>query len=327
MDYKVKSSLEIEKKAMRDTYCDTLIDLARKNDKIVSLDADLMNSIGTVKLQQEFPERTIDCGIQEANMIGTAAGMSVVGMIPFVHSFASFASRRVADQVFVSCGFAQANVRIIGSDPGVTAAFNGGTHMPFEDIGIMRVIPNVTIIEPTDTVMLENIIRQLEKKYGVFYIRLSRKNVYGIYEENSTFEIGKGITLRDGSDVTIIASGISVADALKAADELEKKNISARVINMFTIKPIDKEIIEKAAKETGAIVTAENHNMINGLGSAVAEVLGETVPVPLERVGIPDQFGQVGSVDYLKEVYHITSNDIVSKALNAVSRKKVKVNK
>lgn len=322
MNYKVKSKFELEDKAMRDSYCNTLIDLAKSNDKIAALDADLMNSVGMVKFAEAFPNCAINCGIQEANMIGTAAGMSAVGMIPFAHTFACFATRRVADQVYVSCAFAQANVRIIGSDPGVTAAFNGATHMPFEDIGIMRGIPNVTVIEPTDTVMLEDILRQLELETGVYYIRLSRKNVIGIYQEGSSFEIGKGALLREGDDITLLASGISVADSLEAAAILESKGFSARVINLYTIKPIDKEIIIKAAEETGAIVTAENHNIINGLGSAVSEVIGDYAPVPIGRVGINDHFGQVGSVDFLKRTFGITAEDIADRALETMKRKK-----
>lgn len=321
MIYKVHKELKVEEKAMRDVYCDTLIDLATENDRIIGFDADLMNSAGMVKFGEKFPDRMIDCGIQEANMIGVAAGSSAVGLIPFVHTFASFASRRPADQVFVSAAFAQANIRIIGSDPGVTAAFNGGTHMPFEDIAIMRSFPTVTVIEPTDTVMLADVIRQLENLVGVYYVRLSRKNVVGIYEENSTFEIGKGALLRKGTDVTLIASGIMVSEAMKAADLMAEQDISARVINIYTIKPIDQEIIIRAAEETGAIVTAENHNYINGLGSAVAEVLAENKPVPMKRVGVEDQFGQVGSVDYLQEVYGLTAENIVAKALETIKRK------
>ncbi|MBL1230031.1 transketolase family protein [Enterococcus sp. BWB1-3] len=321
MSYGVLRDLTIEKRAMRDVYCDTLIELATENDKVIGFDADLMNSVGMVKFGETFPERMINCGIQEANMIGMASGSSAVGLIPFVHTFACFAARRTADQVFVSAAFAQANIRIIGSDPGVTAAFNGATHMPFEDVGIMRGFPTVTIIEPTDTVMLADVIRQLEKLIGVYYIRLSRKNVIGIYEDGSTFEIGKGALLKDGMDVTLIASGIMVSETMKAAEKLEQLGISTRVINIYTIKPIDKEIIITAANETGAIVTAENHNYINGLGSAVAEVLAENRPVPMARIGVEDQFGQVGSVEYLKEIYGLTADNIVEKALKTIKRK------
>lgn len=313
-----------EKVAMRDAYCETLIDLAQKNEKICVLDADLMASMGMVPFAKKFPERTFNCGIQEANMIGVAAGLSATGKVPYAHSFATFSSRRVCDQVFMSCAYAKLNVRIIGSDPGITAAFNGGTHMPLEDVGIMRNIPEITVIEPTDSVMIRDIVRQLADVYGVFYIRLLRKSAVKIYEEGSTFEIGKAVQLRDGKDVTIIATGIMTSEALEAARVLEGKGISVRVLNMFTIKPIDKEAIIKCAEETGAIVTAENHNIINGLGSAVAEVLVENILVPMERIGVKDLFGEVGSVDYLKERFEMTANDIVKKVEKVIERKSAK---
>lgn len=311
-----------EEKEMRNIYCQTLMDLAGKDERIVVLDADLMSSMGMVPFAKAFPERTFDVGIQEANMIGVAAGLSATGKIPFAHSFAPFASRRCFDQIFLSVGYAKLNVRIIGSDPGITAAFNGGTHMPFEDMGILRTIPNITILEPTDGVMLQNIVEQTAKLYGLFYIRLLRKNAIQIYEEGSTFELGKAVELKEGKDVTIIATGIMVSEALKAAETLASEKISARVLNMFTLKPIDKEAVIKAAQETGAIVTAENHNIINGLGSAVAEVIAENELVPLERVGVNDRFGEVGPVNYLQETFKLTANDIVKKAKQALERKR-----
>ena len=312
---------EVESYAMRDAYCDTLIELASQNNKIVHLDADLLSCIAMGPFQKKFPERTFDLGIQEANMIGVAAGMSATGMIPFAHSFAPFASRRCYDQIFMSCAYAKLNVRILGSDPGITAEYNGGTHMPFEDMGILRNIPNITIIEPVDTTMLKDMVTQTAGMYGVFYIRMLRKNAVKIYEEGSSFEIGKGVQIREGKDATIFATGIMVDEALKAAEELEKEGIYIRVVNIFTLKPIDKEIIIKCAKDTGAIVTAENHNIINGLGSAVAEVLVENEPVPMERVGVKDLFGEVGPVGYLKEKFELTSNDIIKSVRKVIERK------
>ena len=307
---------------MRDIYCRTLIDLARENSQIVVLDADLMNSMGMIPFMKEYPARTFNCGVQEANMMGIAAGLSRTGKIPYAHSFGPFATRRCYDQVFMSGAYARCNVRVIGSDPGVTAAYNGGTHMPFEDVGIMRNVPGMTVIEPTDNAMLEDTIRQLSRTYGMYYIRLLRRFATRIYEPGTTFTIGKAVTLREGADVTIIASGIMVAEALQAATQLAQQNISARVLNMFTVKPIDREAIVQSARETGAIVTAENHNIINGLGSAVAEVLGETLPVPLERVGVQDQFGEVGSEDYLRKRFGLTPEDIVHRATQAIQRKR-----
>ena len=311
-----------EETAMRDAYCGTLIELAKKDKRIVVLDADLMKSMGMIPFQKAFPERTFDVGVQEANMIGVAAGLSATGKIPFAHSFAPFATRRCFDQIFLSCGYARLNVRITGSDPGITAAFNGGTHMPFEDMGILRNVPGITIMEPADSVMLKNILEQTVDMYGVYYIRLLRRNAVKIYEEGSSFEIGKAVELKEGKDVTVFATGIMVDEALKAAESLAKEGISVRVVNIFTLKPIDREMVIKCAEETGAIVTAENHSIINGLGSAVAEVFSESVPAPLERVGVKDLFGEVGPADYLIKRFEMTWENIAEKIKKALDRKK-----
>ena len=321
MSVKIAGQIKTEEKEMRAVFAEVMDELAAKDERVIYFDADLMNSIGMTNFSKKYPDRTFNCGIQEANMIGTAAGTSAVGMIPFVHTFGCFATRRVLDQIFVSAAYAKLNLRIIGSDPGITAAFNGGTHMPLEDMGLMRGIPEVTVIEPVDTVMLADIMRQTKDMFGVFYIRLSRKKSEQIYEEGSTFEIGKAVTLREGTDVTVIATGIMTAEALRAAEELAKEGISARVLNLFTLKPIDTAAIIKAAAETGAIVTAENHNVINGLGSAVTEVIAEHCPVPLERVGVRDVFGEVGSQDYLKNKFKLTSEEIADCARKAINRK------
>ena len=306
---------------MRDAYCETLGDIAIENDNIVVLDADLVSSSGMKPFFDRLPDRAIQCGIAEANMIGIAAGLSAMGKIPFAHSFGSFASRRACDQIMISAAYAKQNVRIIGSDPGITAAYNGGTHMPFEDMGVLRSIPGITLIELTDPVMLEDIVRQLAALYGVYYLRMARKNTAAIYREGSTFEIGRGNVLLTGADVTVIASGIMVVEALKAAAILSAEDISARVIDMFTWKPIDSGLIEGCARSTGAFVTAENHNIIGGLGSAVSEVLCSTYPVPLEMVGVHDRFGQVGTEDYLREEYGLTATEIVDAAKRAIFRK------
>lgn len=310
-----------EEKAMRDVYAATLMELAGQDERIVILDADLMNSIGTVPFAQTYPDRSFNCGIQEANMIGTAAGMSAVGLIPFTHTFGCFASRRVADQVFMSCAYAELNVKMIGSDPGITAAYNGGTHMALEDCAIMRSIPGITILEPVDTVMLADVLRQAAYIPGNFYIRLLRKQAVRIYEEGSSFQIGKAVTLREGSDVTIFAGGICVADALTAADMLASQGIFAQVVNPFTIKPIDVEGVTASVKQTGAAVTVENHNVIGGLGSAISEVLTARCPAPLERLGVQDTFGEVGPVDYLKKRFQMMPEDIVKAALRAINRR------
>lgn len=311
----------VEPQAMRDAYAETLMQLAEKDKRVVALDADLMSAMGMKCFSQKYPERTFNVGIAEANMIGVASGLSLTGKIPFAHTFAVFASRRACDQIAISGAYQKANIRIVGSDPGITAAYNGGTHQAFEDLGIMRGIPGMTVMEPTDVVMLKDILRQIKDEYGMFYIRLVRKTSTKIYDEGSTFEIGKAVKIVEGTDATVIASGLLVAEAIKAAKILKDNGISIRVLNMFTIKPIDKDAIIKSAKETGAIVTAENHNILNGLGSAVAEVLGENVPVPMERIGMQDCYGEVGSIDYLKEKYQLNYSKIVDRVEKVMKRK------
>lgn len=306
---------------MRDAFCASLLEMAEENEKIVLLDADLIGAMGTKPFRAKYPNRTIDCGIQEANMIGMACGLAVQGKIPFAHTFAPFCTRRACDQIFISGAYNYANVKVIGSDPGITAAYNGGTHMPFEDMGIMRGIPNMMVVEPTDIVMLKNLMPQIANTEGMIYMRLVRKDVKKVYDEGSTFELGKAAVLSEGTDVTIIASGFCVSEAISAANILAEQGVSAGVINMFTWKPIDQEAILRAAANTGAIVTAENHNVINGLGSAVSEVLIRNKPVPVEMVGVNDEFGEVGPVSYLRERFGLTDTAIVEAALRAIQRK------
>lgn len=321
MSYQVKANLQTEEKEMRAIYCDTLCALAREDSRICALDADLIGSSGMQPFFTEFPDRAIDCGIQEANMVGVAAGLSSAGMVPFAHSFGPFATRRVMDQIFISCAYGRQNVRIVGSDPGVTAAYNGGTHMPFEDMGCLLSIPKITLIEPSDSVQLEQVLHMLKDAYGVYYIRLLRKNAVGIYEKGSTFTLGKAPVLRQGKDVCIAASGIMVAEALKAANVLAEQGISASVVDCFTWKPLDDETLTQQAKTCGCLVTAENHNVMGGLGSAVASSLAKTCPVPLEMVGVQDEFGEVGTVDYLQERFGLTAAAIVAAAQRAIGRK------
>lgn len=319
--YKVKSTLEKETLEMRAAYAGTLVELAEKNDKICILDADLVGSSGVKPFFKAFPDRAFDCGIQESNMIGVAAGLSSVGMIPFAHSFGPFASRRVVDQIFISCAYAKQNVKILGSDAGVTAAYNGGTHMPFEDMGCLNSIAGITLVEPTDSVMVKWLVKKLAETYGVQYIRMNRKLSYGVFEEGSEFELGKAATLRDGTDVCIVASGIMVEVALKAADELAKEGISAAVLNTFTWKPMDEEALALYSKKCGCFVTAENHNVVGGLGSIVSSALAKTVPAPVEMVGIYDTFGEVGTEAFLRERFDLTPAAIVAAAKRAIARK------
>ena len=308
-------SYELEKIEMRQMYANTLLELAKANPHVVALEADLMSAISTNKIIKEIPNQIINCGIMEANMIGMAAGLSLTGKIPFVHTFGQFATRRAFDQLFISGAYAKTNIKILGSDSGVSAEHNGGTHMAFEDLGLVRLIPNAHVYEASDSTMLGYLLRKIEKEYGIHYIRTIRKNSVKIYKEGESFETGKGKVLREGDNVTIIASGIMVAESLKAADQLKEQGVEATVIDMFSIKPIDKELIIKYAKKTKAIVTAENHNIIGGLGSAVAEVLCEHCPTKMRRIGVKEQFGQVGRMEYLMEFYQLTARDIVKKAM------------
>jgi transketolase len=313
----VKKVLEKSPELMREAYCRALMNAAAADERIVALDADLISSSGMKPFFKAFPNRAIQCGIAEANMIGVAAGLSLTGKIPFAHSFAPFASRRVCDQIFVSAAYAKLNVRVIGSDPGVTAAYNGGTHMPFEDMAVLRSIPGITLIEPADPVALERITSQLctDEHYGVFYVRMARKDAIAVYEPKAEFKIGRGNVLRNGTDLTIFASGIMVAEALAAADLLAARGVNARVVDMFTWKPIDVELIERCAAETKRFVVAENHNVVGGLSSAIAEVTARLNPVPISFVGVNDSFGQVGTQTELQEVYGLTAAAIVNAAV------------
>ncbi len=271
-----------------------------------------------------MPERVVDCGVAEANMISVAAGMSTLGLIPFTHSFTCFATRRCYDQITLSVAYAKRNVKMVGSDPGVTATLNGGTHMSFEDMGIMRNIPGMTIVEPIDGVQLAALFPQIVEHDGPVYIRLVRKAYDSIYADGTKFELGKATTVKEGSDVTIFASGIMVSEAVKAAKSLEEKGINAEIINIHTVKPIDAEAIITSAKKTKTVVTAENHNIINGLGSAVSEVLSENYPVPIKRVGVKDHFGEVGQQAFLMEKYGLLSTDIEKAVMEAIAMKEGK---
>ena len=258
-------------------------------------------------------------------MIGLAAGLSASGLKPLVHSFGSFASRRCFDQAFLSVGYAKNNVLIIGSDAGVTAAYNGGTHMPFEDVALYRTVSGATVIDITDSVMLDNLLPKLLDLSGLKYVRFGRKEAIGVYAENSEFDVGKSALVREGGDVTLFASGIMVSEALKAAEVLQTQGISATILDMYSIKPLDEKAVITYAKKTGAAITAENHNIIGGLGSAVADVLIKNYPVPLEMVGVQDEFGEVGPQDYLQIRFGLTAENIVKKVERVLSRRNGKI--
>ena len=314
--------LKKEDRWLRETYVDLLIEQAAKDERIVLLEADLSKAAGTGRFKEAYPDRLINVGIAEANMVGVAAGMSAMGKIPFTHTFTAFATRRCCDQVTLSVAYARLNVKLMGSDPGVTAELNGGTHMSMEDISIMRNIPGMTIYEPVDSAQLKKIFPQIVAAPGPVYIRLLRRNAVEIFNDSQEFTLGKGTMIKEGSDVTILCSGIMAAESIKAAEMLKNDGIDAEIINIHTIKPLDVQMVAKSAKKTGAVVTAENHSVIGGLGSAVSEALSESYPVPVRRVGINDHFGEVGLTDFLMEKYGLTAEHIAAEAKKAIELKR-----
>ena len=310
-----------DEKEVRQVMAAGLVEAARKDDRIVVLDADLMSCHSTKCFLEAFPERFINVGIAEANLIGVAAGMAAFGKIPFAFSFAPFATRRCYDQIFISVAYSKLPVKIVGSDPGVMAEANGGTHMPFEDMSIMRAIPKMVCFEPTDATMLAKALPRIIDYPGAVYIRMFRKKAEKIYDDSLDFELGKAVTLKEGKDVTLVASGIMVGRALKATEELASEGITARVVNVHTWKPIDEDAIVESVKATGAVVTCENHSTYGGLGSAVAEVVVEKCPAPMEFIGVKNSFGEVGKEAYLSEKFGLTVADIVAAAKEAIARK------
>ena len=312
---------KMDPRSFKDVLGAAIADLLDHDPDVIYLDADLMRCIGTYEYFKKHPDRAINCGIAEANMAGVAAGLSAAGFKPIAHSFGTFASRRCFDQVFLSAGYGKNSITMIGSDPGVCAAFNGGTHMPFEDMALYRAIPESTVMDITDSAMLEDVLRQSVNRQGVNYIRVGRKNSAQVYEAGSRFEIGRAIQLRSGADVTLIACGIMVHEALQAANALARQGIDARVIDMFTVKPLDAEAVVRYAQETGAIVTCENHNRIGGLTDAVAQTIATRCPVPMEYVAVEDVFGEVGPQDYLQKRFGLTAEHIVEQAKRVLSRK------
>ncbi len=311
----------IKDKLMREVLVDFLREEMRKNDKIVTVDADLAKCAGTNGLVPEFPDRALNVGIAEQNMASVAAGLSAYGFIPFIHTFACFATRRIADQIMISICYAKQNVKIVGTDPGITAELNGGTHMPFEDIGILRSMPNIVIYEPTDNAEFASALPQILNHYGPVYIRLFRKTPVEIFPEGFKFDLFKANVIKEGKEVSIVASGIMVGTALEAAKLLEAENISAEVIACPTVKPLDSETILRSAKKTRAVVTAENHNVMGGLRSAVAEVLSENLPTVIKAVGIKEKFGEVGKMPYLRQVFNMEAADIVKAVKEAINLK------
>ena len=306
---------------MRSVYVETLIALAERDERIMVCEADLMRAHGTTKFADRFPGRAVDVGVAEANLVGVSAGLSLGGKIPFAATFGCFASRRAFDQFFLSANYARLNVKLVGTDPGVTAAFNGGTHMPFEDVGLMRMVPGLTIFEPADPVSLRALMKQSASMWGCTYMRLPRKSVEPVYEEGEEFTLGKGKLLFDGDDVTIIAmGGLLVGEAIKAHGMLAEEGIDAALIDMHTVKPLDEELVLHHARKSGAVVTAENHQIAGGLGAAVANCLSCACPTPMRMVGIRDEFGQVGTQAWLQQHYRLTADEIVTQVKDVLNK-------
>ena len=305
---------EIIKKATRESYGEALVELGNTNDKIVVFDADLAGATKTAKFKAAHPERFFDCGIAEGNMMAAAAGMSTCGYIPFVSSFAMFAAGRAYEQVRNSIGYPHLNVKIGATHAGVSVGEDGATHQCNEDIALMRTIPGMTVINPSDDIEAKAAVKAAAEYVGPVYLRFGRLAAPVINTNpDYKFEMGKGITLRDGKDITIVATGILVGEAVKAGELLAKEGIDARIINIHTIKPIDKELLQKAARETGKILTCEEHSIIGGLGSAVLEAIAED-PVPVSRLGVEDRFGYSGPGAKMLEEFGFTAENIVARA-------------
>ena len=313
---------DVIKKATRDAYGEGLVELGEKYPNLVVLDADLAAATKTGTFKKAYPDRFIDTGIAESNMMSIAAGLATTGKLVFASSFAMFAAGRAFEQVRNSIGYPHLNVKIGATHAGISVGEDGATHQCCEDIALMRTIPGMTILNPADAVETRKALRAAAELDGPVYLRFGRLAVPVITEEDTPFVIGKGQVLREGKDVTIVATGLMVNEALEAAEQLAAEGIDAQVINMATIKPIDKELLVEAARQTGAIVTAEEHNVIGGLGSAVAEVLAEAVPVPVVRVGVEDTFGQSGPAVELLKLYGLSAENIVAKAKKALALKK-----
>lgn len=302
-----------EKIATRESYGKTLVELGKENGKIVVLDADLAGATKTNLFAKEYPNRFFDMGIAEANMLGTAAGLATCGKIPYASTFAVFAAGRGYDQIRNSICYPKLNVKICATHAGITVGEDGATHQMLEDLSLMRSLPNMTVLSPSDDTQTKWMIREISKMDGPVYVRLARLATPIIYEENQKFKMGKAIQIGEGTDGTVFATGVTVAEAMKAQQELKAQGIDIRVVDVHTIKPIDKDMIVKCAKETRKLISVEDHSIIGGLGSAICEVLTEEYPTKLERMGMKDTFGKSGKAEELMKYFGLTSKAIVEK--------------
>ena len=310
-----------EMKAMYQAYHEEMAELSQKNDKIVLLYGDFPHGAAGDQLEKEHPDRVYDVGIAEANLITTAAGMAGGGYLPFTHCHSIFAVGRAYNQIRQNVAFDKLNVKIVLCNSGMLWPFMGGSHQMIEEIAALRAIPNMVLVSPADPVSTKKMTRAIATHVGPVALRISNPPVPTVYRDDFPFELGKAVTLTDGSDATIISTGMMLSDALEAADTLAKEGIKVRLLDMHTLKPIDEEAIIKAAKETGAIVTVEDSSIIGGLGGAVAEIVAENAPATVKRVGIRDRFGQSGTVPELKEEYKISARDIAQAVRESVKKK------
>ena len=312
----------MDKREMRDVLLEELEKAMSNNEKIVVIDADLAKATGTYPLRQKFSERVFDVGIAEQNMASIAAGLASNDMTVFISTFTPFATRRICDQIAVSICCTKSNVKIIGTDPGIAAELNGVTHMSVEDIGVLRSIPNIVIYEAVDKIQFQQAMPQIIAYDGPVYIRFFRKLIEDVFNpQDYQFDLFKADILIQGNDISILSSGIMVQESLKAVELLKKENISAELINVHTIKPLDETTILNSVSKTKAVVTCENHNIIGGLGSAVAELLSIKNPAPMGMIGINDRFGQVGMMPFLKEEFHMTAENIAEKVKETLRKK------
>ncbi|WP_305043127.1 transketolase family protein [Geoalkalibacter sp.] len=309
--------------ATRDAYGQTLVELGRENPSVVVLDADLSGSTKTALFAKEFPQRFFNAGIAEANMLGMAAGLAAGGQIPFVSTFAVFASGRAFEQIRQSLAYPRLNVKVVATHGGITVGEDGGSHQSVEDLAIMRAVPNMVVLCPADGPETAAAVRAVAAYEGPVYMRLGRSKVPTVFAEPTPFVIGKGSCLRPGRDLTFVTTGLMTAQALAAAEILAEGGIDARVVHLGTIKPLDVDLVLQAARETGALVTAEEHSVIGGLGGAVCEVVAEGYPVPVERVGLRDVFGQSGTAEELLAYYGLTAAELVEAAQRVVRKKQM----
>lgn len=314
--------MEIKMKPTRDGFGEGLVELGQTRDDIVVLSADLTESTRAAWFKDKFPERFFAMGVSEQDMMGTAAGLALSGKVVFACTFGAFAAGRAWDQVRVSLAYMKTNVKVVGTHGGISVGEDGPTHQANEELALMRILPNMTVIIPCDAIEAKRAAIASASYPGPVYLRLGRSGVPVITKEEDIFEIGKANLLKDGKDVAVIACGVEVYEALCAHEALKKENISARVINLHTVKPIDKDLIIKAARETGAVVTAEEHTIVGGMGSAVSEVLSQSCPVPMEFIGVKDRFGESGDPKELFKLFGLTSGDIIKAAKRAIARKK-----